>query len=204
MWRMKESLQDSGRLSGRVTPGSRCASTPGWDKVPLQGTCRWGSWAAQGMVLCGGARSGRTRRSGLPRRWGWTRWTVVCGWRSSGGTNLSVRPHARGVFALTPTLSHSDTRSVDQTSLCGRGGTRAAGPPDLEYGASTVFPCGGRSRWVVNPGSRTGRRSACDSAIQFGPCRGCQARVLAPRSGCRCAWGRCSGGVRFARPPAIF
>jgi hypothetical protein len=29
---------------------------------------------------------------------------------------------------------------------------------NLEYGASTVFPCGGRPRWVVQPGSRTARR----------------------------------------------
>jgi hypothetical protein len=40
VWLMKESLQDSDRLSGPVTRGSRCASTPGWDQVPLQGTCR--------------------------------------------------------------------------------------------------------------------------------------------------------------------
>ena len=45
---IKESLQDSVRFLGPVTRGSRCASTPGWIQVPLQGTCRWMSWATPG------------------------------------------------------------------------------------------------------------------------------------------------------------
>ncbi len=46
----------------------------------------------------------------------------------------------------------------------------AAAPPNLEYGAATVFSCGGRSRGVVGTGSRTGRRGAnsCQRVMSAG------------------------------------
>ncbi len=43
---------------------------------------------------------------------------------SRSRTNLQVRPHEPGPFALTPTLSHSDAGAAHRTSFCGRGGTR--------------------------------------------------------------------------------
>jgi hypothetical protein len=72
---------------------------------------------------------------------------------------------------------------------------------------STVLPPfshagGGGGRWWVRAPARDDLE--CHSAIRFGPCRGCQARVLAPRSGCRCGWGRCSGGCSLRSTPGYF
>ena len=51
-----------------------------------------GLCAARGTGWGGWGRSGRTRRSALPRRWLWARWTMDFDCESSGRTNQSVLP----------------------------------------------------------------------------------------------------------------
>jgi hypothetical protein len=95
----------------------------------------------------------------------------------------------RGHFALTPTLSHSHAGFAHRSSFCGRGGTRAAKPrashrsdsptPARRVGSggsrtwstapSAVFPCGRRRRGMVQPGSRTARRSPTRFPPRFEP-----------------------------------
>jgi hypothetical protein len=85
-----------------------CAAQPGvrcFHRLPMRREVAWGGavrdqagpcrgWPS-GTVFRGWTRSGRTRRSALPRRWLWARWTVVFGCESSGRTNQSVLPTSR-------------------------------------------------------------------------------------------------------------
>ena len=67
------------------------------------------------------------------------------------------RERARRMLCALGGATLESGASTSQLTL-GRSPGHAAEPPNLEYGASTVFPCGGKQRGVVNPGSRTGRR----------------------------------------------
>ena len=98
----------------------------------------------------------RPRWTKRPRQFGDCVSQVVC---------RSHRPRFHQPAHARPAAERGEERKWRGDGLGGgpwRGwGETVAEPPNLEYGAATVFPCGGRSRWVVNPGSRTGRRSAC-------------------------------------------